>query len=222
MDYRQAVRERHSVRDYLDRPIEEDIIANIKDKVNELNKISGLHIQFVTDEAKAFGGLIAHYGAFPGVKNYFVLIGKDDESLEEKCGYYGQKLVLLCQTLGLNTCWVALTYKKVKSAYTIDKGEKLCLVIAVGYGKTQGVAHKTKAPDKISDVKRDDPEWYKMGVEGALLAPTALNQQKFFIQRRGQEVNIKAQKGPYTKVDLGIVKCNFEVMAGEGNFSFIE
>ncbi len=37
------------------------------------------------------------------------MIGKKGPTLEESCGYYGERLVLLAQQLGLNTCWVAMT-----------------------------------------------------------------------------------------------------------------
>lgn len=220
MDLKQAIYKRHSVRAYLDRPIDEETKKKIISAVEEINAESGLHIQFVTDEKKAFDGFMAHYGSFSGVSNYFALVGKNDRDLDEKCGYYGQKLVLLCQSLGLNSCWVALTFKKVKDAYRVETGEKLCLVIAVGYGKTQGTQHKNKPVEKLSDLIDGDPDWYKNGVEGAMSAPTAINQQKFYISRNGEKVTIKSLVGPCAKIDLGIVKCNFEIAAGKENFSY--
>ena len=38
------------------------------------------------------------------------MVGKKSE--EEKAGYFGEHLVLKAQALGLNTCWVAMTFKK--------------------------------------------------------------------------------------------------------------
>jgi hypothetical protein len=37
------------------------------------------------------------------------LIRKKSDDLDEKVGYWGEQLVLLAQTLGLNTCWVGLS-----------------------------------------------------------------------------------------------------------------
>lgn len=74
-----------------------------------------------------------------------------------------------------------MTYRRIKTAYKLDAGEKLCIVIAIGYGKTQGVPHKSKTPLEVADMSGDVPEWFKKGVEAALLAPTAVNQQKFFL-----------------------------------------
>lgn len=133
----------------------------------------------MTNEPKAFDSFMTHYGKFSGVQNYIVLVGKKDERLDELCGYYGERLVIKDQQLGLNTCWVAMTYKKIPSAFIIDKGEKLTVVISLGYGKIQGVSHKIKTIEQVSNVSSDTPEWFKNGVELALLAPTAMNQQKF-------------------------------------------
>ena len=138
MDIYEAMRARHSVRAYEQKEIEGEIKDMLEDKIAELNGRSGLHIQLITHESKAFDSPMAHYGKFSGVTDYIAMIGKKDADLEEKCGYYGEKLVLLAQQLGLNTCWVAMTYSRIKTAYKLDAGEKLCIVIAIGYGKTQG------------------------------------------------------------------------------------
>lgn len=164
MDLKEAMKERHSVRQYEDRPLSEEIVAELKQEISACNKESGLHIQLVKNEPKAFDGFMAHYGKFSGVRNYIAMIGKKDAGLDEKCGYYGERLVLKAQQLGLNTCWAAMTYSKIKTAFTIDNGEKLCIVISLGYGTSQGVSHKSKS---VSDVTKTDgilPGWFKAGL----------------------------------------------------------
>lgn len=222
MDLKEAMKERHSVRRYADRPLSEDIVAELEQEISTCNKESGLHIQLVKNEPKAFDGFMAHYGKFSGVRNYIAMIGKKDAGLDEKCGYYGERLVLKAQQLGLNTCWVAMTYSKIKTAFTIDNGEKLCIVISLGYGTSQGVPHKSKA---VSDVTKTDgilPGWFKAGAEAALLAPTAMNQQKFLFTLKDGKVAAKAGFGFYTKIDLGIAKYHFEIGAGAENFKWIK
>ena len=144
MNKLEIMKARHSVRQYLDRPLTAETVSALTDKIDICNREGGLHIQLVTNEPKAFDGFMARYGKFSGIKNYIALIGKKGTDLEERCGYYGERLVLLAQEMGLNTCWVGLTYSKVKTAYTVGSGEKLCAVIALGYGKTQGVPHKSE------------------------------------------------------------------------------
>lgn len=214
MDLMEAMRARHSVRQYTDRPIADDAAQALEKEIRQCNKEGGLHFQLVLNEPKAFDGFMAHYGKFSGVRNYIALIGPKGPDLDEKCGYYGERLVLLAQQLGLNTCWVALTYSKVKTAFTILEGEKLCVVIALGYGQTQGVAHKAKPFSEVTKADGPAPDWFQRGVEAALLAPTAINQQKFTLTLEGDKASAKAGMGFYAKVDLGIVRYHFELAAG--------
>ena len=219
MELLEAIQARHSVRAYSDRIIEPEKKQILLDKIDEINEESGLHIQLISDEPKAFDGFMAHYGKFSGVTNYIALIGKKTNDLSEKCGYYGEQLVLLAQQLVLNTCWVAMSYTKVKSAYKIDAGEKLVVVISLGYGGTQGVAHKSKSVKDVSDSDAA-ADWFTRGVEAALLAPTAMNQQKFRFEKKGGRVSACAGTGFYSKVDLGIAKLHFEIGAGKDNFKW--
>lgn len=214
MEIIEAIKERHSVRQYTDKQIEANVLAALQAEIEACNREGGLHIQLVTDEPKAFDSFMAHYGNFNGVTNYIALIGKKSDKLDELCGYYGERLVLKAQQLGLNSCWVAMTYKKIPNAFQIEKGEKLTVVISLGYGKTQGVAHKSKTPEQVSNLNVDSPEWFKKGIESALLAPTAMNQQKFTFTYADGKVTAKAGMGFYSKIDLGIVKYHFEVASG--------
>lgn len=216
MDLLKALSERHSVRSYTDRPITGSTLTELHRLIDRANVDSGLHIQLVLDEPQAFDSRMAHYGSFRGVRNYIALIGRNEKDLEEKCGYYGERIVIGAQALGLNTCWVALTYKKIPDAYTISEGEKLLMVIAIGYGEKPGAEHRSKSYEKVTKRAEDAPAWFKNGVSGALLAPTALNQQKFSFELSGDKVIAKAKRGPYTKTDLGIVKYHFELASGKG------
>lgn len=218
MDMITAMKERHSVRSYKNEPIADELLAVLQDEIDDCNKEGNLHIQLITNEPKAFDSFMAHYGKFSGVTNYIALIGKKGPDLEEKCGYYGERLVLKAQSLGLNSCWVAMTYKKIPGTFTLDAGEKLTVVIAIGYGKTTGVAHKSKAISAVSNVTANSPEWFKNGVEAALLAPTAMNQQKFTLTLNQNEVTAKAGMGFYAKTDLGIVKYHFEIGANSSEW----
>lgn len=213
MDLTEAMQARHSVRQYKNKPLAQETIKTLQAEIAACNQESGLHIQLVTNEPKAFDGFMAHYGKFSGVTNYIAMIGKKDD-LDEKCGYYGERLVLLAQQLGLNTCWVAMSYSKIKTAFVVEQGEKLCVVIALGYGETQGVPHKSKSVDDVVKIEGEMPDWFQRGIEAALLAPTAMNQQKFLFTLRENQVSVKPGIGFYTKVDLGIVKYHFEVGSG--------
>lgn len=227
MTLQEAITARHSVRKYIDKEIPADIVTALQDKIAEYNKVGNLNIQLVLNETRAFTGMLS-YGSFSGVRNYFVMVGKKGADLDERVGYYGEQLVLLAQTLGLNTCWVGLSYRKVPEAYNVGKDEKLACMIALGYGETQGVSHKIKTIEQVSNASDLTPAWLKRGVEAALLAPTAVNQQKFSFEYVGMSNNrhlVRAKKGfsmiGYTQMDLGIAKYHFEIGAGEVNFDWV-
>ena len=220
MTLMEAMQARHSVRQYREEALRKEDAALLRGEIEACNAESGLHIQLVCGEPKAFSGLLARYGKFSGVTNYIALVGKKGPDLSETCGYFGERIVLRAQQIGLNTCWVAMTYSKVPSAFSAGEGEKLCAVIAVGYGKTQGSGHRVKSVREVTEGEPPFPEWFVSGVEAALLAPTAMNQQKFRFALHGNRVSATAGSGFYTKLDLGIVKYHFAMGAGADAFTW--
>ena len=239
MTLQEAIEARHSVRAYKARPLAEDEARRLEEEIAEVNQTGNLHIQLIRNEPKAFQGTLAKYGRFRNVTSYLVMAGKRADDLDERIGYYGEHLVLLAQTLGLNTCWVGLSYKKIPDTYVLEEGEVIKAYIAIGYGETQGTGHKIKTVEQVSrsavkslgsteNVSETTPSWFKKGVEAALLAPTAVNQQKFSFEYLGTNNGrhqVRAKKGfsviGYTQMDLGIAKYHFEVGAGTGNFDWL-
>ena len=235
MTLQEAIEARHSVRAFKEQPLAEDVVKVLEEEIAKLNSEGRLHIQLVRNEPKAFQGTIAKYGKFRNANNYIVMAGKKADDLDERVGYYGEHLVLLAQTLGLNTCWVGLSYSKVPGTYVLDEGEKIACYIAIGYGETQGAGHKIKTIEQVSNADDSTPSWFKKGVEAALLAPTAVNQQKFSFEYIGIEDcsgqhhpsphKVLAKRGfsliGYTQMDLGIAKYHFEIGAGKENFEWV-
>ena len=223
----EAIQKRHSVRKYKNQPLNAETIDILQKEIDICNRKGNLHIQLVTDEPKAFRSIL-NYGTFSGVTNYFVVAGQKDDDLDERAGYYGEQLVLLAQQLGLNTCWAGLTYQKIAGTYTLNEGEKIVCYIALGYGETQGTERKHKPIREISNASDLTPKWFNKGVEAAQLAPTAVNQQKFFIEyvgiKEGSRHKVRAKATfsmmGYTQLDLGIVKYHFEVGASKENFEW--
>lgn len=180
-DIEKIIKDRHSVRNYLDKEIEESKVDELIKLINRINKNEDLNIQLILNDREVFDKFILHYGRLKNCNNYIALIGKKDPSLEERVGYYGEQIVLKAGKLGLNTCWVAGTYKKSIVKAKINDNEKLVCIIAIGYGKTNGVSRKSKTIDEVTDSK-EYPDWFKKGIEFALLAPTAINQQNIVCQ----------------------------------------
>lgn len=227
MTIQEAIEARHSVRVYKEQPLAKEVVIELQKKIAELNEKGQLHMQLILNEPRAFKGVFA-YGKFFGVNNYIVVAGQKSDDLDERVGYFGEQLVLFAQTLGLNTCWVGLSYTKIPGTYVLGDGEKIACYIAIGYGETQGVCHKIKTVEQVSNINDTTPLWFKKGVEAALLAPTAVNQQKFSFEYKGMKDGrhqVLAKKGfsmiGYTQMDVGIAKCHFEIGAGKENFEWV-
>jgi len=211
----EAIDARHSVRAYRNEPIADETRQQLNWYVEKCNQESGLHFFIRYDDPNGFDSRLAHYGSFRNVKNYIVLAGKKDSDFDYRCGYYGEKIVLFAQQHGLNTCWAALTFNKRKVKELIPDGETLCMVIALGYGETQGNARKSKTMEAVTE-SGSDQAWFAKGIDASLKAPTAVNQQKFAFSIRDGEPFIRVKGiGSYTKVDLGIVACHFELASGK-------
>ncbi|MBR3474311.1 MAG: nitroreductase [Oscillospiraceae bacterium] len=211
----EAIRARHSVRSYLEKPIPPELRRELDACVETCNRESGLHLRVIYDDPAGYDSFLTHYGVFRNVKNYIVLAGKKEDDFDFRCGYYGEKLVLLAQKLGLNTCWTALTFNKKRVRELIPEGESLCMAIALGYGENQGRQHRSKRPERVSELAGEAPDWFRDGLEAALLAPTAVNQQKFCFGLENGEATVRVKGiGSYTRVDLGIAALHFELGSG--------
>ena len=229
MTLQEAILARHSVRAFQERPLSDADARSLQEKIDALNDAGQLHIQLIRNEPKAFQGPFAKYGKFSGVTDYLVMAGVKAEDLDERIGYYGEQLVLYAQTLGMNTCWVGLSYTKIPGTYVLGEGEVIKAYIAIGYGETRGVTHKIKTMEQVSNLSDDSPEWFRHGIEAALLAPTAINQQKFSFELLpavdGQLPRVRAKRHfslvGYTQMDLGIAKYHFEIGAGKENFHWV-
>lgn len=208
-----AIKERHSVRNHEAKKIEADKVEKIRAKIEELNKEGNLHLQFMEDAGKTYNKLFNKVAGLGSAPSVIACVGIDDETLEQRVGYYGEKLVLFIQELGLNTCWAG-TFNQKNIGAEVGNNEKLVISIAVGYGKDKGKPHKSKSPEQIIEAKGDRPYWFNKGVDMALLAPTAINQQKFTIRLNEDEsVDFVDKGGIFSQVDLGIVRCHFEIGA---------
>ena len=241
MDLIEAIDARHSVRQFTPRVIDVRDEGTLRREIEAVNEVSGLHIGLVTHDEKLFRGFLARRGGFEGAANCIIVAGpKDLDQLETRAGYYGERLVLMAQQLGLNTCWVGGTFNHgaVKRAAGLEPGDKLVCVIALGYGANQGAPHRTKNMKDACKVKGVDiatgasmspggatspiksvadlPAWFRNGIAAALKAPTALNQQSFLFtyDPDTDQASVQSLGGPFSKVDLGIVAYHFEVASG--------
>lgn len=211
----EAVNERHSVRSYQDRKIEPQTVGLLKEFIEKCNAEGNLHLQFVEDAGSTFNRMLNKFMGLGSAPSVIACIGNSNDTLDERIGYYGEKVVLYAQTLGLNTCWAGTFNSKNVNA-EIKPGERLAIVIAVGYGTNGGRPHKSKPIEKVvRGGIENKPDWFIKGAECALAAPTAVNQQKFeIVLNDGGTVEILDKGGVLSGIDKGIVKYHFEIGSG--------
>lgn len=209
----EAIQVRHSVRAYQNRKIGQENADQLRAIIDSVNAEGNLHLQFIEDADKTFKRILSKVMGLSSAPSVIACVGPDDASLDERIGYYGEKIVLAAQRMGLNTCWAG-TFEKNGVPAEIGAGERLVIVIAIGYGENQGKQRRSKTPEQVSDVQGPRPDWFSFGVEMALHAPTAINQQSFEIHLKEDGSVVFTDKGgPFSKVDLGIVKYHFTVGA---------
>lgn len=216
----ETIRERHSVREYDGKPLSRAEFDALGAVVEECARESGLDIQLVSDNPEVFN-VIARFGLIRGCRTHVAFVVDAAKArgvaADEAIGYWGQKIVLAAQGMGLNTCWCALCSRK-KSRAVVAPGKKIRLIIAVGHGKTQGFSRKAKSVEALSSVEcAKASAWFAAAMEAAQLAPTAMNNQNFKITllSDGKTVRIDAPQSGLNVIDGGIVRCNFEIAANE-------
>ena len=213
-----AMRSRHTVRKYKDQVLPDDIRTGLENRVSDLNGRLGLAISLVSSDKDPLNTMGKFFLGGKGVKNFFILASESSKQ-DESLGYASADLMLFAQTLGLNTWWIGGTFNK-KYIAGLAPDKNVVGIVVVGYGEESGKPHKSKPEDKVSSYSGDAPEWFKKGIEAALLAPTALNRQQFNIAGDGNKVRLTYQDGFLGAVDKGIVKYHFELGAGKENFSW--
>ena len=218
MDFKEAMQKRHMVRKYTDKPLSDEIIAKINERIELNNKTYNLDMKLMINNSKGVSSIMKLIMA-RGVNNFIILAGDVSGNLDERLGYSGADIMLYAQTLGLNTWWVGGTFNRSVRRYVDNK--KVTGIIAIGYGQTQGVPHKSKNVEDVSKYEGTIiPPWFISGVDGALLAPTALNKQDFMLIGNGNRVKIECSNGIFTGSNVGLIKYHFELGAGKENFEW--
>lgn len=225
MTLTEAIYARHSVRRYRDVPLSEEVAARLREEIEACNAAGSLRIRLIENESEALGGFLARRAGFVNARNYFALVGERARDLDERAGWFGEHLALFAQTLGLNTCWVGGSYNALaaRRAAKLERGETLVCILAVGYGAEAGEAHESRPLREVFRSDRTLPEWFGHGLKAALLAPTAMNQQRFrFTLLPDGRVAAKSMGGMCSHIDLGIVSYHFQLAAGEDSFRWAQ
>lgn len=221
-DYQKAIDERYSRRAFLPKPLEH--AKKLRERMEIYNQKSGLHIRLVENDQDVMKGISAGYGLFSGVRHFFAMAGKQDEPhLNEKVGYWGERLVLDAELLGLGTCWVGGTFHKeiCEEKIGLTPEEKLVCIILVGSVPKQktikesmvrlAVRHARKPLDELYTAEELD-ESFLDGMRAVRKAPSAFNRQPVHFLYRNHTVFPQVpDPGSFQGIDLGIAMLHFEI-----------
>ncbi len=200
-----AVNVRITTRMYEDEKIDSDLSRQLRQNIDAVNLISGLHMQLIENCPQVFARANAE-GHFRNAQNFIALIGPaGSDEAREAAGYYGERLVLSAVLMGLQTGWVAGSWDKAEAERCCDisDNEELYLGIVIGYQEeysalmeesyeqrceTQRTHRPSKSADELFTVKAAagtasagtaavPPQWFMDGVAAAAKAPSAMNRQ---------------------------------------------
>lgn len=231
MTYGEAIIRRVSNRKYAGDALSEAEISQLNKAIDQCNHLGSLRFQLITDFPDPFAG-VRSMGFFSGVRHFVALLGNEcDPDLEEKCGYYGEQLVLTATSMGLGTCWVGSTYDHSACLKYAGEGEKLCGVILVGHLPEEGgmrdrlirsVLHrKSKSISELSTGLTDAPDYFHAGIAAVQRAPSARNLQPVCFHYKNGVISARLnQHHGFAMVDLGIAKYHFEIGAHGGKWTW--
>ena len=216
MDEMEAAIQRHTVRKYKAEPISAEHRSALEAAIAEINREGNLNAVLMIDEPKAFNTIPLKVIGFSNAVNYIAMIGPEDETLNERIGYYGERLVLFAQSLGLRTCWALMCSKKYAKEH-VGEGQRFVIGISIGYGVDDGKPHKDRPKEDVG-YREDAPEWFKKGIECVMLAPSGVNGQPVSFALEGDTVSAVYKRSNMVRVDYGIARYHFELGAGKGSF----
>lgn len=229
MTLSEAIFTRISFRNYLPDPIAPEQRRQLGKTIEQCNRRSGLHIQLVCDRPEPFASLSKSYGMLKGVRNYLVFAGPaGDPYLSEKCGYFGEQIILTATAMGLGTCWVGGTFDRKSCLCHLQEGEQLVCVAAIGHtpearsGREKLIrrvtGHKSKSVAELASGLSHAPSWFMSGMAAVQRAPSARNRQPVrFVKKRDNSVEVHlTEDSAMTRIDLGIAKLHFELGAHGG------
>ena len=237
--WHQAIFQRHSRRQFNNKPLPEEITNNLIKVQEELTAhLPGARIVFVNQDPDAiFSGIIGSYGKIKKAPTYAVFIGDmRDSNIQEKVGYLGECFILEATAIGLGTCWVGGFFRPevVAQQVKIETYEKVLSVTPVGFADASYsftekmmsgmVGSKKRKPLNELCLTEDQtgwPIWVKSALEAARLAPSAVNRQpwRFSVENNMITVSEDSENGTADKsniskrLDCGIAMAHIQIAA---------
>jgi len=218
----EAVKKRYSVRNYLDKPIEEETKEAVESFIQSLNNPFGKKVNFHYLDSKGMENQqkLGTYGVIKGAKQYIGTTIKLEPMALEALGYEMEVLILYLAEKGIGTCWLGGTFNRKAFANAMNVGEEELFPIITPYGYPAEKKHlKERAMRKMINADQRK-EWKELffhndfqtpltkeaaedlafPLEMVRLGPSASNKQPWRILRRDNAWHFYEYKEPgYSK-----------------------
>jgi nitroreductase len=228
----EALLKRRSRRLYEARPIPFEVFEKLAAACNDFRPFDTAMTVPTLRTGRVFKGIIGSYGKIRGAPCFLAFAGDTrDPHVNEKVGYTGEGIVLEATALGLGTCWVGKSFDReiASSLAAIEKHNRVLAVTPVGYATEEasfeerlltgfGQTHKRKPFSELASgmPHTEWPEWVRMSLLAARVAPSAVNRQpwRFLVEPESITVSVDDLHNSYgisKRLDCGIAMLHIDI-----------
>lgn len=241
MNVMETIRHRRSVRTFNGQALREEELQRITEAARKASNPYGIPIEWKILEAGRSG---LNSPVISGTELFIAGKMRRVAHAEEAFGYAFEEIVLLAESIGIGTTWIAGTMNRsaFESAMELSEGEVMPCVSPLGYPAEKMSLRETmmrkgiRADSRIGFEKlffegsfdhplsRDRAGVLQLPLDAVRLAPSAVNKQPWRAVTADGAVHFyeKMSRGfvsddgwDLQKIDLGIALCHFEKTAAE-------
>lgn len=224
-DIEKAINKRHSVRNYSNKNISDEILNKIKKYINSLDMPMGVRIEFIFDDN--IGKYKGTYGFVKGAKNYMALICEENIKTLLWAGFIFEHVILYCTSIDIGTVWLGGTFNKniFNNRFDLKHNESIKILVPFGYENNdkKGVLNNilSKNSSKRNDFEKmffkydfNSPitySEYKEIYEFVRKSPSSLNSQPWRVLECDDFIHFYSNKKntEFSEIDMGIGLCHF-------------
>ncbi len=236
----ELIRSRRSVRTFADRPVEEQVLAQLQAYMHTLSNPFASAVSFRLLDAEKFG--LSSPVISGGVRWYIAASTPVSADMELGYGYSFEKLALYAWSLGLGTVLIGGTMNRglFERSMALSPDEVMPCVTPLGYPAAKnslrenlmrkGIRADSRLPFENlffcggpeKPLSRADAGRLEPVLEAVRLAPSAVNKQpwRLILQDNTVHFYLKpsmaasgGRTGNMQKIDLGIALCHFDLAA---------
>ncbi len=244
-DIEDLIQQRTSIRKYSDRMVDKEMLQELLEFAKQFD--NDKYTFQIVDYSLTQNEKISTYGLIQNAKTFVVGIGSptlgSDNDTAISFGADFEKIILKATELGMNTCWLGMSYSedKLRDLLKIGRDRRIVMASPLGYSAGRRGMEKItrfliKADQRIAadllffenefgkPLRNYLKEDYKQVLEMVRLAPSAGNSQPwrvvqsqdgydFYVELKAFYDRLKDKRIDFAYNDMGIAKMHFEETA---------